>query len=301
MAMVADRAQKSLLTKILVNWDEYLWILPALSFVIFFTFFASVYSISLSFFDYRLNIAQNPFVGLRNYLKLYSDTAFWEALLRSMLFLVLSVPLTIVVGLFLAKVIQQRLAGLVVFRTCFIIPWVIPMVAAGFMLVWIFNDLTGILNRAIQLLGLRAVPWMSRRGTAFTTIIIASVWKTYTFGMLILLAGLQGIPLELYESAAIDGAGKWKQFWLITLPMLKPYLLTLLILRSIWSFGMVDLVFVMTYGGPMGGTTLLSFHMYQTAFRYGSLSYASAMGFHILLLNIVLTLLYYRVLKGGEY
>jgi multiple sugar transport system permease protein len=169
------------------------------------------------------------------------------------------------------------------------------------MLVWIFNDLTGILNRGIELIGFQAIPWMSRRGTAFATIVVASVWKTYTFGMLILLAALQGIPVELYESAAIDGAGRVKQFWWITLPMLRPYLLTLLILRSIWSFSMVDLVFVMTYGGPMGATTLLSFHMYQTAFRYGALSYASAMGFHILLLNILLTLLYYRVLRGGEY
>jgi ABC-type sugar transport system permease subunit len=278
--------------------EEYLWIAPAMAFVLFFTFFAALFAIRISFYDYSLASQERPFVGLDNYVHLWRDRAYWHSLRLTLLFALVDVPLTILIGLGLALLLNQPLKGRTAFRSVLLLPWVISMVIAGYMLKWIFSDNTGILNYFLGLVGVGKVPWLSTGWTAFATIVIAHAWKVYAFGMVILLAGLQAIPGELYEAAQIDGANAWQRLTRVTIPMLLPQILILVILRTLNTFNMVDIIFAMTEGGPGNATELVSYFMYQRAFAYLDMGYATAVAVTILLINVVLALVYLRVLRS---
>lgn len=277
--------------------NNYLWILPALSFVIFFSIYPMIFSFTITMYDYRLNSSVTPFIGLNNFRKLLYDSYYHNSLKLGLLFLAISVPLEIAVGLLFALLLNQKLRFQGIFRTIFIIPWVISMVATGLIMRWIFDDISGIANYLLELIGLNPIPWMSSSIMAFITVVIATTWRIFPFGMVILLAALKAIPVEIYESSQIDGASRCEQFRHITLPMLKSQLAILFILRSLWAFTMVDMVMTMTGGGPERSTDILAFHMYTEAFTYGNLSYGATMGITVFIILILLTLAYLRVLR----
>lgn len=288
------------LRQIAKNRYEYLWILPGLALVLFLTFYAAAFSIRISFYDYNLSSSERPFIGLSNYVDLFSaNSSYLPSLGRTFLFMLFDVPLPIVMGMGLAIALNRKLALRSTFRSTFLLPWIMSMVAAGYMLKWIFDDVSGLANYAIKSVGLNPVRWLSSPVFAFITVLIADVWKTFPFSMIVLLAALQSIPLELYEAAHIDGASPWTQFFRITLPLVRHHVMVLLILRSLRSFAMIDLIIVMTGGGPGAATELLSFHMYQTAFTFFELGRAAAMGLTVLFINIALSLFYIRVV-GSE-
>jgi multiple sugar transport system permease protein len=277
------------------NRYEYLWVLPGLALVLFLTFYAAVFSVRISLFDYRLSTTVRPFVGLGNYIDLlFHDKAYWGSLGRSFLFMAFDVPLPIAIGLVLALALNTNIRLRPAFRSVFLLPWILSMVAAGYMMQWIFNDVSGIANASIMLMGGQPLPWLSSPRLAFMTVIIADVWKTFPFSMVVLLAALQSIPDELYEAARIDGASGFAQLFRITIPLLRSHIMVLLILRSLRSFNMIDFIVVMTGGGPGTATQLLSFHMYQTAFTYFDLGRAAAMALTVLVMNIILTFAYMR-------
>jgi multiple sugar transport system permease protein len=284
--------------RVTYSLSEFLWIAPAAAFVIFFTFFAAVFAVRISFYDYSLASVVRPFVGLGNYIQLWNDSAYWHSMGLSFLFAAIDVPLTILIGFILALMLNQPLAGRSVFRSALLLPWVISMVIAGYMLKWIFSDSAGILNYFLTELGFGRVRWLSTAWGAFSTIAISHAWKAYPFGMVILLAGLQGIPKDLYEVAEIDGANAFQRLINITIPFLVPQFLILFILRTLNSFNMVDIIFAMTQGGPGNATEFVSFYMYQRAFAYLDLGYATAIAVTILVVNIVLALVYLRVLRS---
>lgn len=281
-----------------VPWTEYLWLSPALLFVILFTFVPALYAIRMSFYEYSLATQERPFIGLENYAALLQDESYWHSLRLSLLFAVVDVPLTLGIGLGTALLLNLKLAGRAVFRSILLLPWVISMVIAGYMLKWIFTDTTGILNYLLDVVGIGQVAWLSSSLGAFTTILLSHSWKVYAFGMIILLAGLQSIPSELYEAAHVDGANAVQRLLNITIPLLLPQILILVILRTLQTFNMVDLVIAMTGGGPGDATEMISYYMYQRAFEYFELGYASAIAVTILFLNIVLALVYIRVLRS---
>lgn len=281
-----------------VPWNEYLWLSPALVFVVLFTLVPALYAIRMSFYDYSLATQERPFIGLENYAALLEDQSYWHSLRLSLLFAAIDVPLTIVIGLGLALLLNLKVTGRGIFRSILLLPWVISMVIAGYMLKWIFADSTGILNYLLSVVGIGQVSWLSTSWGAFTTILLSHSWKVYAFGMIILLAGLQSIPTELYEAAHVDGASAIQRLLHITLPMLLPQILILVILRTLNTFNMVDLVIAMTEGGPGSATELVSYYMYQRAFAYFELGYASAIAVTILFLNIILALVYIRVLRS---
>ncbi len=283
-----------------VPWTEYLWLSPAVAFVLGFTFLPALYAIQISFYDYSFASQERPFIGLENYVDLLEDQDYWHSLRLSLLFAAVDVPLTILIGLGTALLLNQKLSGRGLFRSILLLPWVISMVIAGYMLKWIFADSTGILNYLLSRVGLGEVDWLSSGWGAFTTILLSHSWKVYAFGMIILLAGLQSIPSELYEAAHIDGATAFQRLLHVTIPLLLPQILILVILRTLNTFNMVDLIFAMTEGGPGNATEFISYYMYQRAFAYFELGYASAIAVTILLLNIVLALVYVRVLRSRQ-
>ena len=197
---------------------EYLWVLPGLALVLFLTFYAAAFSIRISFYDYTLSRTDRPFVGLDNYKALFAqNSTYLPSLGRTFLFMLFDVPLPIIIGMLLALALNRKFAGRPIFRSIFLLPWILSMVAAGFMLKWIFDDVSGLANFFIKSIGGSPLRWLSSGPLAFATIVMADVWKTFPFSMIVLLAALQSIPLELYEAAYIDGASSPQRFFRIKL------------------------------------------------------------------------------------
>lgn len=244
----------------------------------------------LSFTEY--NILRPPeWIGLFNYEDLWYDRLFWRSVSNTIYYTVVTVPLGMFLSLMLAMFINRQLPGVGFFRTAFYLPVVAPMVAVA--LVWtIFYDPTiGLFNYVLSLFGLPAIGWLNSTQWAMPSIIIMSIWKGLGYNMVIFLAGLQAIPRELHEAAAIDGASKPRIFWSVTLPLLTPSTIYVVITSIIASFQVFSQVYVMTNGGPNNSTTTIVHQIYRTAFVHLEMGYASAMALILFVILIVMSLI----------
>jgi multiple sugar transport system permease protein len=219
------------------------------------------------------------FVGLGNYQRMLGDGRFWQSLWNTSVFTLVSVTLELILGLVIALVLNQSFFGRGVVRTIAIIPWALPTAVMGLGWAWIFNDQFGVVNDLLLRLGLinTGINWLGTPILAMTALIVADVWKTTPFISIILLARLQSISQDLYEAHAIDGATPWQSFYQITLPLLMPQILIALLFRFAQSFGVFDLVQVMTAGGPAGATETVSIYIYSTVMRYLDFGYGAAL------------------------
>ena len=191
---------------------------------------------------------------------------------------------------------QIRASGL--FRTLFIIPWTVSTVITGFSFKFLFDDNFGIINYGIEKIGLDSIQWFSDTALAIWIIIIANTWYGTPFTILFLTAGLLSINPTLYEAAIIDGATKFRRFVYITLPLLKPFILTNLILVTVWTINFFDLQLIMTNGGPLSSTTTISLYMYKQAFEFGYFSEGAAVGILLIMMNIAVAFVYLRLFAG---
>jgi multiple sugar transport system permease protein len=231
-------------------------------------------------------------VGFANYAKMFSDPIFYRALLNTALFIVLTVPLSMAIGLALAVLMNSVLPGRKVFRTLIYLPLVISGVAVGIIGTFFFNETIGVLN---SMLGGAGIPWQSNGAAAFASVVLVTLWIRVGFTMIIYLAGLQGVPAELYEAAQVEGAGGWQRFRFITLPLLGPSTFFLLIMNVIYSFQVFDTVYVLTNGGPGVSTEVLGTYAYKTAFGAArDQGYGSAIGVVIFLLTLGFTIMQWR-------
>jgi multiple sugar transport system permease protein len=219
------------------------------------------------------------FIGLGNYDRLLGDGRFWQSLANTLLFTICSVGLELGLGLAIALVLNRSFRGRGLVRTIALLPWVLPTAVIALGWAWIFNDQFGLLNDLLLRLGLirSGVNWLGDPGLAMAATIGADVWKTTPFMAILLLTGLQSIPVELYDAYALDGAGPWRRFWGITLPLLRPQLAVALLFRSAEAFGVFDLIQVMTGGGPAGATETIALYIYATVMRYLDFGYGSAL------------------------
>ena len=234
----------------------------------------------LSWFTQNLGTQLEPVItGFSNYQRMIGDGRFWQSLFNTSVFTVISVALELILGLSIALVLNKSFFGRGVVRTIAIIPWALPTAIMGLAWAWIFNDQYGVVNDILNRLGLinTGINWLGTPALAMTALIIADVWKTTPFISLILLAGLQSIPQDLYEAHAMDGASPWQSFGQITLPLLMPQILIALLFRFAQSFGVFDLVQVMTGGGPAGSTETVSIYIYDTVMRYLDFGYGAAL------------------------
>lgn len=250
----------------------------------------------LSFFAENLGTGlEAVFTGLGNYIRIFGDGFFWQTFWITMRFTVITVLLELILGMAIALVLNRAFLGRGAVRTIAILPWALPTALIGVAWAWIFNDQFGIANDILLRLGLvsqnNLVNWLGNPFTANVAIIAADVWKTTPFISILLLAGLQSIPNDLYEAHALDGGTPWQGFWRITVPLLLPQIIIATLFRFAQAFGIFDLIQVMTGGGPGGATTVVALYIYSNAMRYLDFGYASAMivvTFALLILVVLL-------------
>jgi multiple sugar transport system permease protein len=231
------------------------------------------------------------FVGLDNYAELASDKTFHQVFWNTVYFTVVSVPIGIVISLFLAILLNQPLRFMRFYRAAFFIPVISSMVAVAVIWQWIYNPQFGLLNYALSWFGIQGPTWLTSTRWAMIAIIITAIWKGLGFNMLIFLAGLQSIPESYYEAAEIDGARWFARFRHITIPLLSPTTFFITVMAVINSFQVFDTVYLMTQGGPARSTSVLVYYIYQNAFQFFQMGYASAMAYVLFFVVLFITLL----------
>lgn len=279
------------------------FVMPALLAITAVFVYPMLNSLYLSFF--RVELARpwlgRPFVGLGNYIEALTNSEFWASVGRTAYFTILSVGLELVIGIAAAVVLNETFPGRSVMRAALLIPWAMLTITNGLMWMWIFNPNYGLFNAILSRLGiLRSYrAWLAEPFWAMHAVILADVWKMTPFMTLLILAGLQPIPDEIYEAADVDGASGWKKFWFIILPLLKPTILVAVVLRTMGAFKVFDVIYVMTSGGPANATKVITFYTYGEAFRYFHVGYGSALSWLVTLALLVLVAVYIRLLGSG--
>ncbi|MCE2657872.1 MAG: carbohydrate ABC transporter permease [Rubrivivax sp.] len=253
-----------------------------------------------SFFDLRLSGAGGArFVGLENYALVLTDKDFWNATRNTVLITLITVPGALVVGLGLALLanlpFQRYRLPMWPVRLALLLPWALPLSFAGLIFAWFFHTEYGVVNDVLRRLGRsEQTMWLLSPSWAFAAICLTIIWKTSSFMALILLAGLQMIPKSLYEAAEVDGAGRWQQFWQITVPMLMPSIIVALIFRTITALQTFDIPYTMTKGGPGNSTETLAMLIHKTTIDYLDVGYGSTLAVCMFALSLVVTGFYIR-------
>ena len=239
---------------------------------------------------------------LRNFTRLASDGFFLDALWHTFIYAAAALPLELSFGLALALLLNREMRGRALFRAALLVPMMLPPVVVGVVWRLMLNPNFGAVNGTLQRFGVETegLTWTASPGLALASVIAVDVWQWTPFMFLVLLAGLQAIPQEPYEAAMIDGAGAWRTFCDVTLPLLKPALLVALLLRTMDLLRVFDQIFILTEGGPAFATETVNLYIYRAAFRFGDFGYAAAMSFVLLVLTNAVSLLYIRLLKGQE-
>ncbi|MCL4424421.1 MAG: sugar ABC transporter permease [Firmicutes bacterium] len=275
-----------------------LYLGPSLVVFVLFVFYPLVKSIRLSLYETDPLGVPKIYLGLRQYLDIFRTGDFGHNLLTTALFALYTVVPGLTLGLFLAYIANWRLRGMGIFRTVFASPLVVAVASASMIWMMLFNPSSGALNYFFDRLHLPAVQWLVNPQWALFSVALVAVWRSLGFNTLILLSGLQSIPEEIYESGRIDGAGSFRLFWSITLPMLSPslfFLLIVSIINALQAFGEIN---ILTQGGPMGSTNVIVYSIYREAFFNFHFGFASAEAIFLFLLILGLTLLQFRFLEG---
>jgi multiple sugar transport system permease protein len=234
------------------------------------------------------------FIGLQNYFSVFKNPAFRIAVTNTFIFTIASVAIQFLIGLPLTILFNQNLPGQGIARGLALVPWMIPHVVAALTWSWMLDGSLGIINEILLRLGLisKYIYWLSDVKFALGAVTLINIWKGIPFNIIVLLAGLQAIPHDLYEAASIDGASGWQKFWAITLPLLRPQISVLFILGTIWTFRNFDLIFITTGGGPVHATEILSTLAYKYSFDFFQMGRGAAVANLMFLILMVFTLLY---------
>jgi multiple sugar transport system permease protein len=286
-------------------WRErsaYLFLLPGVIIFSVFTLAALIFAIYLTFHRWSIIEPDKPYVGLQNYEDMIHDERFVQSVVNTIYFTGASVPLTMIIGLGLALLLNQPIRGRAVFRTAYYLPVITPFVVAALLWKWLYNGDFGLFNYYLLKGHIIDEPllWLSDKNLAMPSVVLMTVWSGVGFSMVVYLAGLQSIPAQLYESAKIDGAGALKRIWYVTIPMLRPTTLFLLVIGIIGSLQVFTQIFVMTSGGPVNRTTTMVYYMYLWAFKYYDMGYASTLAFALFLMLLVFTALQLRLFRRSE-
>ena len=276
---------------------KFLFVVPGIAWVLLFTIFPLLYSLSLSFMHARLGTPWY-FNFPENFVRAFEDYRFWNSLTISVFFVVISVTLTVLVGMGLALLFNRPIRGQRIFRSLFTMPMFTAPIALGYLGLTIFHEDIGAVNTVLRAVGVVDLPpWFSAVWPARLAIAMVDVWQWTPFCFLVLLAGLQSLPDEVYEAAAMDTSSGWDVFRYITLPLLTPVIFTVSILRLVESFKMLDIPFGMTSGGPGSATQTLSYYVYMTGLRSSNYGYASAIAYIMLIILFMISLSFFSRLR----
>ncbi len=275
-----------------------IFIAPVLIINILFFCLPFLQSLLMSFFEWPL-LGEKTFIGLENYRELFADEQFRVSLVFTLKYTLMVTPALFLVAFVLALLIDGRFKGVTLFRSIYFSPVVISMTSCSLIWLWIYNDLYGILNYILQKFHIidESILWMGEAKTSLPAIVFMITWKMAGFSMLIILAAFQSVDIQVYESASIDGASKMKQFFHITLPIIRPQVGLALIMSVIGSVLAFEQFLIMTKGGPTETTTTLVHYIYNTSFKYYNFGYGSAMTMILLIIMLVLSVAQMRLLK----
>jgi putative chitobiose transport system permease protein len=271
----------------------YLFLLPALIVLTLTVFYPALQAFYLSFTQYEYDLTQPPlWVGLKNFERLSTDPVFWQTFRNTLLYLIGVVPILVTAPLGLAILVNQQLRGIRWFRVAYYTPVVISMVVAGIAWKWLYAD-EGLLNQLLTWLRLSqdGIPWLTSPQWAIFSVMAVTIWKGLGYYMVIYLAGLQAIPQDLYEAAAIDGCDGINRHWNITIPLMRPYLLLVAVISAISATKVFEEVFIMTQGGPRNASKTLVYYVYEQAFQDLEMSYACTIGLVMFLMILALSVL----------
>lgn len=273
------------------------WFLnPAAILVLLLSVFPFVFSLGMTFTNWNLLYPGVQFIGLENWARLFDDSTLRQAFRNTIFFTVVATAIEYGLGLFLALMVLQITRGQRFFRVLFLLPMMISPAAVGYVIGrMLFSETQGPVNFLLHKVGLPFVPWISNPRVAPWTIVLADVWQWTSFMFILLLAGLQALPTEPFEAAKVDGATPWQTFWQITFPLLLPVTVTAVLIRSLELFKLIDLVRVITAGGPGTATQTVTLYVYDLALVRGDMGYGAAVSYALLILVIVAATLY---LKG---
>lgn len=275
-----------------------LFIAPsALGFLVFYLY-PAIRGFYFSLTDYNL-LGTPTWVGFKNFVQIAHDPMFWNALQVTVEYVVLNIGFQTVIAVGLA-VLMQRLTQSALLRGALLLPWLVSNVIAALVWFWLLDYQIGILNQFLGWLGIHRIAFFADNLWAIPTIAAVNVWRNMGYTALLVFAGIQTIPKQLYEAAAIDGSSEWRSFWRITLPLLRPVLAMVLVLTVTGSFQVFDTVAVTTRGGPVNVTRVYQYYIYQKAFTEGQFGYASALAVVLFLILAVLAALQMRLLRAGE-
>lgn len=278
---------------------------PALIYIAIFLLFPLLYNLWISATDANganLITGQYGWNNFENYQTVVSDSAFWGAAMRSGIFTMACLVLQYIFGFALALLFRKPFMGNGPIRALLLVGWILPPVVTGTIFRWLFDSDYGVLNWILQTVGVinEPVQWLTQGHTAMAAVIIANLWVGIPFNMLLLLSGLHLIDDVLYEAADVDGASKWRQFWSITFPLMKPVTISLLLLGVINTYKVFDLIFTMTKGGPVDATTTLPVYTYFETFKFFDFGNGAAASTLTLLLPLALSWFYVRTLREEE-
>lgn len=285
----------------------YMLLAPAFLGILFLILYPFTYEVYLSFTNMSMRTAQNPSFGLkygiRNFTAVFTstvahDASFWEVFLRTILWTVINVFFHVSGGMVLALLLNRdmRLRGL--YRTLLVFPWAIPTVVAAMALRNEFDYRYGLFNIVLRQIGLSPIPWKQDPFWAFVSVVISNIWLGIPFMMVVILGGLQSISREYYEAAEIDGASSWQQFRYITMPLLRPVLTPAVIMGTVWTFNRLEVIWLITGGGPQEKTDILVSSMYKAAFQFYRYGFAAAFGLVIFAFLLIFAILYIKATGG---
>ncbi len=269
----------------------YLFLFPAIAILTLTVFLPAIFAFSLSFTQYQsFDLSQPPqWIGWSNFQKLFSDHVFWKTVGNTLLYVIGVVPILVIVPLILAILVNQKLKGIYWFRTAFYTPVVISMVVAGIAWKALYTS-NGLLNQFLKTLGFETgIPWLTSPNLALWSVMVVTIWKGLGYYMVIYLAGLQGIPPELYEAAAIDGSDGWRRHLDITLPLMRPYLFLVGVISAISASKVFEEIYIMTRGEPRNSSKTVVYYLYERGFSQ-NLDYTYACTIGLVLFISILTL-----------
>jgi multiple sugar transport system permease protein len=276
----------------------WIFIAPALIGFAVFYLVPCIRAVQISLTDWNL-LRPARFVGFQNYVRLWVDGQFWNAMRVTLFYVLYNIPIQTVIGLLLAALLD-RVGRSVLLRSIILTPYLIANVIAAILWFWMLDPLLGFINAVLQSMGFQSIPFFSDQRLALPTIAAVNIWRHMGFVALLFYTGMQGIPRSLYEAARIEGAGPWQSFWNITLPLLRPTLVFVLVTSIIGSFQIFDSIAVTTLGGPVNSTRSIVWYIYESSFENYKMGYASAMSCALFLCLTIVTIVQMRILRSGQ-
>ena len=272
------------------KWLPYLLVSPYLIFVVVFVVFPVLFCFYLTFNKWNI-ISPMKFIGVDNYSRLFNDRLFWKAIGNTLKFLLLHIPLQLIVSLFLAYLLNQKLRAAAFFRASFFMPVIVSGVVVTILWQQLLGFDGGLVNRMLMSIGIIKIGWLVNPDVAIYAIAIMATWKNVGLYVILFLVGLQTVPPQYYEAAKMEGASRWQQFYHITLPMINPTIFMVVILSTIGGFSLFIEPYIMTGGGPLNTTLSAVLYIYKQAFQYYNMGYSATLGFFYALMIMTVVIL----------